>query len=770
MATNPILKVPRWIKITAIIVILSIVLVVIGSFSTKKYIESHSEEWIGRKVKIGSLWFNPLNFSVSLGNFKLYEQNSDSVFVSFSKFYVNASVWPYLMNDEISISEVKIEQPYVQVIMKGDQFNFDDLMQRFSPTDSTAAPEPPSEPLRFSVSDISMSSGEFLFFNETFHGGMGLKSIDASMPLVSSSNPLILFDLKTKLTSGGSLKSHGNFRQDNMTYHATIKADSLAIGFLLPFIDKAMYVTGIKGLIDTDLEIAGQTETSVSEARGVFRLSDFELIDTLKKPVMGAKKLEVQMDTISAIKGRYAIRLAELDHPYLRFDMTPTGNNLMRGYITANDSTQSTAPPGQESTDTGDAYIGFFKQLNHYLIEIGQEYAINYYTVDNLKLTEGNIEFNDYTLNQPFHFLLEKLNVSAVNVRSEGDTIGVDMNTLLNHSGTMNGRLVLYPKQIGDLYLHYTIEKLKVTDFTPYSEYYVAHPFWDGEIFLESTTTVKNHQLKSTNKLLVKHLEVGDKVASLTAFKIPLKLAVSLLKDVHGNVDLKIPVKGDVSDPKFKVMPVVLKIMRDLIIKAAAAPFKLLARAFGVNEDDIRDIKYDYMQEDIRTRQKKTLDLLVRILNEKKEISVKLIEFSSQEWEIRQYALFEAKKRYYQETNKKETLTAEDSTLIDRIQPLDTAFHKYMLRKNPGAAQGADVEELAVELVGREGISQKLVTVKEKRRANLLGYLATNGADSTRYKIVDAKPEEIKVYRERPKYLVSFEAAENTSPPGSKPR
>lgn len=337
------------------------------------------------------------------------------------------------------------------------------------------------------------------------------------------------------------------------------------------------------------------------------------------------------------------------------------------------------------------------------------------------------------------------------------------MHPSLNKSGVLGGEVLLKPRQVGDVYLHYSLNELKISDLSPYSEYYVAHPFWDGVVFFESTSEVKNHKLDSDNRLIIKNLEVGDKMEGQSALDLPLKLAVSLLKDVDGDVNLRIPLKGDVNDPKFRVTPVVLKIFKDLIIKAVASPYKLLATTFNASEDDLRDIKYDYLQYNLRSRQTKGLNLLARILNQKKDMRVRLVHLSNPKWEINQYALFEAKKMYYVEVEGKTALNFDDSVAIDGIPRLDSAFNNFLVRQVASANYSSNIEEMALELVGREKTQQLLFEVEQKRKQIAQEYLATKVEDKNRVVIVEASDEESAGHRERLKLIVLFETAPSES-------
>jgi len=73
-----------------------------------------------------------------------------------------------------------------------------------------------------------------------------------------------------------------------------------------------------------------------------------------------------------------------------------------------------------------------------------------------------------------------------------------------------------------------------------------------------------------------------------------VKLAVALLKDRSGEIKLDLPVTGSLDDPKFSVWGVILHILRNLIAKAATAPFALLGAMFGGGGEELSYVEFDY--------------------------------------------------------------------------------------------------------------------------------------------------------------------------------
>jgi len=222
-------------------------------------------------------------------------------------------------------------------------------------------------------------------------------------------------------------------------------------------------------------------------------------------------------------------------------------------------------------------------------------------------------------------------------------------------------------------------------------------------------------------------------------------------------------VKGNLNDPKFRVFPIVLKIFKDLIVKAVAAPYKLLARTFDASEDDLRDIKYDYLQFDIQKRQSKPANMLARVLNQKKGLRAQLVQMNNPEWEKNQYALFEIKRQFYVERNNKPELTLDDSLAIDQISRSDSSLLQYIKTKS-GTEITSDVESACVNLVGQEKISKLLQEMNDKRVANLKQYLDGKVDTPDRFTIQEGSVKEKNLYRERPKFLIHFDALTDSIP------
>jgi len=115
----------------------------------------------------------------------------------------------------------------------------------------------------------------------------------------------------------------------------------------------------------------------------------------------------------------------------------------------------------------------------------------------------------------------------------------------------------------------------------------------------------------------------GDKVDSPDAVKLPVRLAVSLLKDRHGVIDVDLPIAGSLDDPNFKIGRAILKVLGNLVVKAVTAPFSLLASAFG-GGDELSRVDFPAGAATLDATAQKRLATLGKILRERPGISFEI--------------------------------------------------------------------------------------------------------------------------------------------------
>jgi hypothetical protein len=138
-------------------------------------------------------------------------------------------------------------------------------------------------------------------------------------------------------------------------------------------------------------------------------------------------------------------------------------------------------------------------------------------------------------------------------------------------------------------------DNVNLTTAAPYSGKYAGYPIRKGKLFLDLAYKVSQKQLEAENKVAIDQLTFGEKTNSPDATSLPVPLAVALLKDRKGRIDIDLPIRGDLSDPDFKYGRVVLSTLMNLLTKLVASPFTLMSKLIpgGGNAEDLQYLEFE---------------------------------------------------------------------------------------------------------------------------------------------------------------------------------
>ncbi|MCX7966740.1 MAG: DUF748 domain-containing protein, partial [Syntrophorhabdaceae bacterium] len=170
-----------------------------------------------------------------------------------------------------------------------------------------------------------------------------------------------------------------------------------------------------------------------------------------------------------------------------------------------------------------------------------------------------------------------------------------------------------------DLYAKFNC--LDLSPFTLYSGKYIGYKIDKGKLSIDLKYLIEKRKLDSQNVIFIDQLTLGDKVDSPDATKLPVRLAIALLKDRNGQIKLDIPVSGSLDDPKFSIWRIVLQVIVNLLTKAATAPFALLGSLFGGGEE-ISYIEFDYGESKVSEQNMKKIDNLAKALFERPSLKL----------------------------------------------------------------------------------------------------------------------------------------------------
>lgn len=199
----------------------------------------------------------------------------------------------------------------------------------------------------------------------------------------------------------------------------------------------------------------------------------------------------------------------------------------------------------------------------------------------------GTIDFADHNIKPNYAVTMLNLKGSVTGLSSqEISRAKVDLKGNIGYGSPLEIIGTINPlKQ--DLFadIKVSFKDVEMTQVTPYTIKFLGYPIIKGKLNFDVAYLVDQRKLTAENKIFFDQLTFGDKVDSPTAIKAPVPLAVSLLTDRNGQINLDIPLSGSLDDPKFKIWPLVWQILVNLITKAVTAPFSLLSSMTGGGEE-----------------------------------------------------------------------------------------------------------------------------------------------------------------------------------------
>jgi uncharacterized protein involved in outer membrane biogenesis len=249
----------------------------------------------------------------------------------------------------------------------------------------------------------------------------------------------------------------------------------------------------------------------------------------------------------------------------------------------------------------------------------------NDFRFEKVTLQGGHVDFSDNHIKPNYSASLTEIGgrVSGL-YAEEGKSADVELRGRWGDLAPMEiiGKINPLSK---DLFVDLTVKlkDIELSPMTPYSGRYVGYTVEKGKLALDLKYLVVKRKLDSQNRIFFDQLTLGDRVESPEATKLPVKLAIALLKDTKGEIKLDLPVSGSLDDPKFSVFRVVMQIIGNLLVKAATSPFALLGAVFGGGEQ-LEYLEFDYGQSAIVTQNQGKVNTLTKILKDRPGIKLEI--------------------------------------------------------------------------------------------------------------------------------------------------
>jgi outer membrane protein OmpA-like peptidoglycan-associated protein len=252
--------------------------------------------------------------------------------------------------------------------------------------------------------------------------------------------------------------------------------------------------------------------------------------------------------------------------------------------------------------------------------------------IGGVEIQDGSANFTDFSLTPDFATAIQQLNGHIGTLDSQSkQPATVDVRGKVDRYApvSIQGRLTPF-SPLEQLDITTRFRRVELTTLTPYAGKFAGYKIRKGRLNLDLHYRIEKGQLNAENKVLLEHLQLGERVDSPSATDLPVRLAVALLKDTDGNIDIALPVKGDLNNPEFSVLPIVWQTLRNLVLRAVQAPFKLIAGLLDGGEEQLDSVPFAAGSSELDEQARGTLDKLARALQQRPALRLEVEGMSAQ--------------------------------------------------------------------------------------------------------------------------------------------
>ncbi|WP_460046788.1 DUF748 domain-containing protein [Pseudomonas sp. S2_H01] len=352
------------------------------------------------------------------------------------------------------------------------------------------------------------------------------------------------------------------------------------------------------GMLNTDLAVdLKSTEPLALGITGKAQVDQLHTLDTLKSRDF-VKWERVNVEGLNFQLGdSLSIASINLEQPYARFVIADDRTTNIDDLLIPQPADSKPAAAKTKSTASADKPMG---------IHIGE-----------VNINNGSANFADFSLTPNFATAVQQLNGKIGTLDNRQDKPApVDIKGKVDRYAPVTIKGALNPfNPLASLDIATSFKRVELTTLTPYSGKFAGYRIRKGRLNLDLHYLITKGQLKAENKVVVEQLQLGEKVDSPDAVNLPLKLAIALLKDVDGKISIELPVTGDLNNPQFSVMPIVWQTLRNLVVKAAAAPFKFIGGLIsGGGSEDLGTVSFAAGSDALSSDAQASLDKLAAAL------------------------------------------------------------------------------------------------------------------------------------------------------------
>lgn len=665
-------KVNRIVFISFIIFsVLCALIIFFVSPITRYLIQKYDEKYLGRQITIDWAYVNPFTGYVYLDNLKIFENKSDSLFLSLDGLSANFSILK-MFSGTYEISELVLNKPKGFIVQVGNkhELNFDDIIEKFKPKKTIAV----REPTRFSILSYIIADGEFHYRENIIPISYFIKQVNVSGSGIHWDADTIA--AKFSFLSGiGKGNMKGNFTINSKTkdYRLSVLVQKFDLNFIQQYLKEITNYGVFSANLDANIQTTGNFSNQLNvNYSGIATINDFHFGKNTREDYASFEKLVVDIKELSPLKYLYSFDSIALTHPYVKYERYDYLDNVQTIF----------GKKGVKVTDakSNTKEFNLIIEIGNYIKELSKNFFRSQYKINRLAIYKGDIKFNDFSKSEAFSAQLSPFYFIADSIDKGNKRVNASFNSDIQPYGNVSIGLSINPKDSSDFDLYYQIRKVPVSLFNPYLISLTSFPLDRGTLELKGVWNVQNGVITSNNHLLVIDPRLSQRMMYSKNRWIPMRFIFFFIRERGNVIDYEIPITGNLKNPKFHFRDVILDALENIFVKPATTAYRIEVKQVETEIEKFLTLKWELRQSSLNSVQMKFITKMAAFLEENPMAILKIFPHQYAAKEKEYLLFFETKKKYYMviHNKKSHTLTESDLEEIDEISIKDSSFVRFL--------------------------------------------------------------------------------------------
>jgi len=485
------------------------------------------------------------------------------------------------------------------------------LMPKFSKSGQqvAAAAASPSPPWVAGAKSVELSK----FGADVRDQGTGVKVHvnDLAVKLEGASSDLakpVKFNAALNLREGGELNAQGSVVPDGRVLQAEVRIKKLALAPLQPLLAQYVKLKIAAGSVSAQGRLS--TGTGTAKSPGLRYAGAFN--------IAGLTLNEQDGDLFAAWKDVGADRLAVslgpnlLDIPDLRV-VEANAKLIIEDDRSLNAARLLVQPAGASTTAVAAPAAPAAAPNDSFPVRIRR-----------VRIQNAKLDFTDLSLRPQFAAKIYELNGVVNGLASNRSSRSqIELDGRVDEFGLARVRGELNPfAPSNNTDVNVVFKNVDMVPASPYSMKFAGYKIAEGKISLDLQYKVRDGQLEGANQIVIDKLTLGERVESPDALKLPLQLAIAILKDSDGRIDLGLPVSGNINDPQFSYGAIIWKAIGTLLTKIVTAPFRALGSLLGISGEKLEAIDFDAGSDKLLPPEREKLKQVAQLLVKRPQLNL----------------------------------------------------------------------------------------------------------------------------------------------------